>query len=145
MRSEDPVVHQATRPDAEPWGESGCGNPRQGGSFCGCETPVGGGFKTLTAKDIMALAIRGGLHKARLDMQMIFQDPVCLVNPQMQRSDQVAEPIHNYARSRGRADQTHRDAGFDRVELPRSFMRVPHEVVRRAKRQTGGDRTRLWP
>ena len=38
------------------------------------------------------------LRTARLDMQMIFQDPFASLNPQMQLADQVAEPIHNYGR-----------------------------------------------
>jgi peptide/nickel transport system ATP-binding protein/glutathione transport system ATP-binding protein len=70
-------------------------------------------------------------------MQMIFQDPFASLNPQMQLSDQVAEPIHNFNTLKG-AEVTKRvEMLFDRVELPRSFMRrFPHEL-------SGGQRQRV--
>ena len=80
---------------------------------------------------------RNGLRNSRLDMQMIFQDPFASLNPQMQLSDQVAEPIHNFATLEGKAVQERVQMLFDRVELPHSFMRrYPHEL-------SGGQRQRV--
>ena len=116
-------------------GESGCGKSTAGRSLLRLVEPQSGEVN-LDGKDIMALDSRG-LHKARLDMQMIFQDPFASLNPQMQLSDQVAEPIHNYGTIKG-AELTKRiEMLFDRVELPRSFMRrFPHEL-------SGGQRQRV--
>ena len=116
-------------------GESGCGKSTAGRSLLRLGEPQSGEVN-LDGKDIMALDSRG-LHKARLDMQMIFQDPFASLNPQMQLSDQVAEPIHNYGTLKG-AELTKRiEMLFDRVELPRSFMRrFPHEL-------SGGQRQRV--
>ncbi|WP_138925092.1 ABC transporter ATP-binding protein [Sulfitobacter sp. BSw21498] len=116
-------------------GESGCGKSTAGRSILRLVEPQSGEVN-LDGKDIMALDPRG-LHKARLDMQMIFQDPFASLNPQMQLSDQVAEPIHNYGTLKG-AELTKRiEMLFDRVELPRSFMRrFPHEL-------SGGQRQRV--
>ena len=36
------------------------------------------------------------IRKVRVHMQMEFQDPFASLNPQMQVSDQVAEPLRNY-------------------------------------------------
>jgi len=116
-------------------GESGCGKSTAGRSILRLVEPQSGEVN-LDGKDIMALDSRA-LHKARLDMQMIFQDPFASLNPQMQLSDQVAEPIHNYGTLKG-AELTKRiEMLFDRVELPRSFMRrFPHEL-------SGGQRQRV--
>ena len=77
------------------------------------------------------------LRKARRDMQMIFQDPFASLNPQMKLQDQVAEPLINFGigDAQERADTVARL--FDRVELPRSFLRrYPHEL-------SGGQRQRI--
>tara|TARA_R110002049_G_scaffold23545_2_gene83244 strand:+ start:56302 stop:58134 length:1833 start_codon:yes stop_codon:yes gene_type:complete len=116
-------------------GESGCGKSTAGRSILRLVEPMSGEV-TLDGVDIMALNPRD-LRTARLDMQMIFQDPFASLNPQMQLSDQVAEPIHNFDTLRG-GDVTKRvEMLFDRVELPRSFMRrFPHEL-------SGGQRQRV--
>jgi peptide/nickel transport system ATP-binding protein len=116
-------------------GESGCGKSTAGRSILRLVEPQEGEID-LGGKDIMALNHQQ-LRNARLDMQMIFQDPFASLNPQMQLSDQVAEPIHNFATLKG-GDITKRvEMLFDRVELPRSFMRrFPHEL-------SGGQRQRV--
>ncbi|MFT6091165.1 ABC transporter ATP-binding protein [Sulfitobacter sp.] len=116
-------------------GESGCGKSTAGRSILRLVEPLSGEID-IGGKDIMALNARD-LREARLDMQMIFQDPFASLNPQMQLSDQVAEPIHNYGTLKG-AELTKRiEMLFDRVELPRSFMRrFPHEL-------SGGQRQRV--
>jgi ABC-type glutathione transport system ATPase component len=116
-------------------GESGCGKSSAGRSILRLMEPQSGEIR-LGGIDILAL---GGseLRKARLDMQMIFQDPFASLNPQMQLADQVAEPIHNFATLKGKAIQERVAMLFDRVELPRSFMRrFPHEL-------SGGQRQRV--
>ena len=78
-----------------------------------------------------------GLREARLDMQMIFQDPFASLNPQMQLMDQVAEPLRNYGTNSAETISERVSMLFDRVELPRSFMRrYPHEL-------SGGQRQRV--
>jgi peptide/nickel transport system ATP-binding protein/glutathione transport system ATP-binding protein len=94
------------------------------------------GAVVLDGTDIMALDA-GGLRRARADMQMIFQDPFASLNPQMKLAAQVAEPMKNYGLV-SRSEMEDRVAMlFDRVELPRSFLRrFPHEL-------SGGQRQRV--
>ena len=116
-------------------GESGCGKSTAGRSILRLVEPQSGEIN-LGGKDIMALNDRD-LRTARLDMQMIFQDPFASLNPQMQLSDQVAEPIHNFGTLKGKELTKRIEMLFDRVELPRSFMRrFPHEL-------SGGQRQRV--
>ncbi len=116
-------------------GESGCGKSTAGRSILRLVEPLSGEID-IDGKNIMALNAHD-LRKARLDMQMIFQDPFASLNPQMQLSDQVAEPMHNFGTLKG-AELTKRiEMLFDRVELPRSYMRrFPHEL-------SGGQRQRV--
>jgi peptide/nickel transport system ATP-binding protein len=77
------------------------------------------------------------LRRARVDMQMIFQDPFASLNPQMQLIDQVAEPMRNFGMASASDIKDRVAMLFDRVELPRSFMRrYPHEM-------SGGQRQRI--
>jgi peptide/nickel transport system ATP-binding protein/glutathione transport system ATP-binding protein len=116
-------------------GESGCGKSSAGRSILRLVEPQSGQIR-IGDTDIMALGPQK-LRRARQDMQMIFQDPFASLNPQMQLSDQVAEPIHNYGKLTGQAVQDRVAMLFDRVELPRSFMRrYPHEL-------SGGQRQRV--
>jgi peptide/nickel transport system ATP-binding protein/glutathione transport system ATP-binding protein len=69
------------------------------------------------------------MWQARVHMQMVFQDPFASLNPQVQVSDQVAEPLRNYNTYNGQALKDRVAGLFDRVELPRSFLRrFPHEL-----------------
>ncbi len=116
-------------------GESGCGKSTCGRSILRLVEPLSGEVR-LDGKDVIAFG-PGELRQARRDMQMVFQDPFASLNPQMQLIDQVAEPIRNYNLASG-SEITDRVAQlFDRVELPRSFMRrYPHEL-------SGGQRQRI--
>nr|WP_255699966.1 ABC transporter ATP-binding protein [Ruegeria alba] len=116
-------------------GESGCGKSSAGRSILRLVEPMAGQIN-LDGVDIMQLD-QAGLRKARLDMQMIFQDPFASLNPQMQLLEQVAEPMRNYDVASG-SELVDRVASlFDRVQLPRSFMRrYPHEM-------SGGQRQRI--
>jgi peptide/nickel transport system ATP-binding protein/glutathione transport system ATP-binding protein len=116
-------------------GESGCGKSTAGRSILRLVEPLSGEIN-IDGKDIMALNQRD-LRTARLDMQMIFQDPFASLNSQMQLADQVAEPIHNFRTLKGGDVGKRVEMLFDRVELPRSFMRrFPHEL-------SGGQRQRV--
>lgn len=116
-------------------GESGCGKSTAGRSILRLVEPMKGSVK-LDGLDILGLSDRD-LRKARADMQMIFQDPFASLNPQMKLADQVSEPMENFGIYTA-SDRMDRVAGlFDRVELPRSFMRrYPHEL-------SGGQRQRI--
>lgn len=116
-------------------GESGCGKSTAGRSLLRLVEPNAGQIR-LDGKDIMALNDRD-LRKARLDMQMIFQDPFASLNPQMMLRDQVAEPMWNYGTHKGQEMEDRIAMLFDRVHLPRAFMRrYPHEL-------SGGQRQRV--
>ncbi|MBO9454212.1 ABC transporter ATP-binding protein [Paracoccus sp. R12_1] len=116
-------------------GESGCGKSTCGRSILRLVEP-NSGHVTLGGTDILALS-QSDLRKARRDMQMIFQDPFASLDPHMKLYDQVAEPMQNYGIG-SRSEREDRIAQlFDRVELPRSFMRrYPHEM-------SGGQRQRI--
>ena len=116
-------------------GESGCGKSTVGRSLLRLVEPLSGQI-TLESKEIMEMN-QSELRESRLDMQMIFQDPFASLNPQMQLIDQVAEPMRNYGTETGQALTDRVEMLFDRVELPRSFLRrFPHEL-------SGGQRQRV--
>ena len=116
-------------------GESGCGKSTAGRSILRLVEPQSGHIN-IDGKDIMALN-HNDLRAARLDMQMIFQDPFASLNPQMMLGDQVAEPMRNYNTHSKEEMQKRVEMLFDRVELPRSFLRrFPHEL-------SGGQRQRV--
>ena len=116
-------------------GESGCGKSTVGRSLLRLVDPKSGQV-SFDGVDFLALEPEQ-LREARRDVQMIFQDPFASLNPQMQLSDQVAEPLRNYP-GHSASEITDRVAMlFDRVELPRSFLRrYPHEL-------SGGQRQRV--
>lgn len=116
-------------------GESGCGKSTAGRSILRLVDPLSGKVN-LDGKDVLAMS-GSELREERREMQMIFQDPFASLNPQLPLADQVAEPLQNYGIGSG-SEVMDRVAGlFDRVELPRSFMRrFPHEL-------SGGQRQRI--
>ena len=116
-------------------GKSGCGKSTVGRSILRLVDPLSGSVD-LGGQDILALPA-AEMRQARVHMQMVFQDPFASLNPQMQLSDQVAEPLRNYNVVSGQALEDRVAVLFDRVELPRSFLqRFPHEL-------SGGQRQRV--
>ncbi|UWQ52605.1 ABC transporter ATP-binding protein [Leisingera caerulea] len=116
-------------------GESGCGKSTAGRSILRLVEPLSGKVD-FEGRDVLKFSA-SEMHKARQDMQMIFQDPFASLNPQMQLMDQVAEPLRNYGLASGSELQDRVASLFDRVHLPRSFMRrYPHEM-------SGGQRQRI--
>ena len=116
-------------------GESGCGKSTCGRSILRLVEATSGDVR-LDGWDVRNLGVLD-LRQARRDMQMIFQDPFASLNPYRRLVDQVAEPIHNFRLASGN-EVTDRVADlFDRVELPRSYLRrYPHEL-------SGGQRQRV--
>lgn len=116
-------------------GESGCGKSTVGRSILRLVDPEAGHVK-LAGRDILALS-QNNLRKARVDMQMVFQDPFASLDPQMRLFDQIAEPMRNYGTTSREAIQTRVEMLCDRVKLPHSFLqRYPHEL-------SGGQRQRI--
>ena len=116
-------------------GESGCGKSTVGRSILRLEDARSGNI-LINQTNILSLDNKE-MQKARVDMQMVFQDPFGSLNPVMQLFDQVAEPMINY-KTLGKMELKKRvDMLFDRVELPKSFLRrYPHEL-------SGGQRQRV--
>jgi ABC-type glutathione transport system ATPase component len=116
-------------------GESGCGKSTTGRSILRLNEPHSGHVQ-LDGWEVLKLA-PAELRRARREMQMVFQDPFASLNPYRRLRDQVAEPLENFGLG-ARQEIEERVAGlFDRVELPRSFLRrFPHEL-------SGGQRQRV--
>ena len=116
-------------------GESGCGKSTCGRSILRLVEPLSGEV-WLDGKNVMEFG-QEQLRVARRDMQMVFQDPFASLNPQMKLADQVGEPLMNFGIGNASERNDRVAQLFDRVELPRSFMRrYPHEL-------SGGQRQRI--
>lgn len=116
-------------------GESGCGKSTAGRALIRLVEPHAGSVN-LDGQEVLELSAKS-MQAARLNIQMIFQDPFASLNPQMQLFDQVAEPLRNYKNIINEGINKRIEILFDRVELPRSFMRrFPHEL-------SGGQRQRV--
>ena len=116
-------------------GESGCGKSTCGRSILRLVEPTSGEV-LIDGNDITGLNAFD-LRRARREMQMVFQDPFASLNPYRRLFDQVAEPMVNFDVARGSELQDRIAGLFDRVELPRAFMRrYPHEL-------SGGQRQRV--
>jgi len=116
-------------------GESGCGKSTCGRSILRLIEPLSGEV-WIGGRDIGAMN-RHDLRRARIDMQMVFQDPFASLNPYRRLKDQVSEPIQNFGLARGAELKARVAEIFDRVHLPRAFMnRFPHEL-------SGGQRQRV--
>ncbi len=116
-------------------GESGCGKSTCGRSILRLVEAEAGEIE-LDGWDIRTLSVVD-LRRARRDMQMVFQDPYASLNPYRRLIDQVAEPLQNFGIASGSEITDRVAALFDRVELPRNFLRrYPHEL-------SGGQRQRV--
>jgi ABC-type glutathione transport system ATPase component len=116
-------------------GESGCGKSTTARSILRLVEPTAGDI-LMDGQDIRGLN-HGGLRLARRNMQMVFQDPFASLNPYMRLRKQVAEPMMNFDIATGSEMEDRIAFLFDRVGLPRDFMRrFPHEL-------SGGQRQRV--
>ena len=121
-------------------GESGCGKTTTGRLIMHAFPPTAGDIwfddQELGQVNIATLE-KQQLKRLRRNMQMVFQDPYGSLNPQKRLFDQVAEPIRNFKLASGSALDDRVATLFDRVHLPRSFLRrYPAEL-------SGGQRQRV--
>ncbi|MFM1799970.1 MAG: hypothetical protein RLZZ117_2248 [Cyanobacteriota bacterium] len=118
-------------------GASGCGKSTLCRALMGL-APMRGGAVRLLGQDLAHL--RGGaLREARQRMQMVFQDPLACLNPQMSVGEAVADPllIHGLA-GRGEARRRARD------QLAAVGLNPPEAFEHRRPRQlSGGQQQRV--
>ena len=110
-------------------GASGCGKSTLCRALMGL-VPVRGGVVRLEGQDLQQLRGRA-LHQARRRMQMVFQDPLACLNPQLKVGEAIADPllIHGLA-TRGQARRRARE-GLAAVGLepPEAFeQRLPRQL-----------------
>ncbi len=116
-------------------GESGCGKSTTGRAIIRLEEPTSGAvvFSGTNLADLR----HGALRRARLDLQMVFQDPYSSLNPQKRIGDLLTEPLLAHRRASGKEARAKVDAMLERVGLTTQFRnRYPHEL-------SGGQRQRV--
>jgi oligopeptide transport system ATP-binding protein len=121
-------------------GESGCGKSTTARCIAQLHKPTAGEV-CFQGKDLCS-ASKHEMLEARLDLQMIFQDPYASLNPRMTAGDIVAEPMIIYSR-RGILKLSRKDIRkrveelMEKVGLSHYFVnRYPHEF-------SGGQRQRI--
>jgi len=75
-------------------------------------------------------SLRSRARSVRRDLQLVFQDPLASLNPQMSIATIVGEPLRVHARSLSRDARDAKVASLlDKVGLDESFLhRYPHEI-----------------
>lgn len=121
-------------------GESGCGKSTTARAVAQLYKPTEGKV-FFEGKDLVS-AGRNELLKARMDMQLVFQDPYASLNPRMTVGNIIAEPMDIYVK-RGMLQMTQKEIRervemlMERVGLSRFYKnRYPHEF-------SGGQRQRI--
>lgn len=136
VRAVDGVSLDVTRGEALGLvGESGCGKSTLGRIVAGVHEKSGGrfSFEGTEESDWTSEDAR----RARLDIQMIFQDPMSSLNPRMRIADIIGEApvVHGMIQKRDKADavaELMREVGLD----PGYSRRFPHQF-------SGGQRQRI--
>ena len=121
-------------------GESGCGKSTTARCVAQLHKPTEGEV-FLEGKDLCK-ASKEDLLRARMDMQMIFQDPYASLNPRMTAGNIIAEPLQIFKKrgviTIGNKEITDKVENLmEKVGLSRYFRnRYPHEF-------SGGQRQRI--
>ncbi|TMD16936.1 MAG: ATP-binding cassette domain-containing protein [Chloroflexi bacterium] len=119
-------------------GESGCGKTTTGKAIVQLLRTQATieGQALLQGQDLFALH-GDALHKARRDVQIIFQDPFASLDPRMTVGDIIGEPLVNFRMMRGRKLNQRVQELLRVVGLNPNFNnRYPHEF-------SGGQRQRI--
>jgi oligopeptide transport system ATP-binding protein len=116
-------------------GESGCGKSTLARAVLQLYRPTSGSVK-LRNEELTTLS-GSAMRRARLAMQMIFQDPYASLDPRMTVGSIVAEPLRNFRLLRGAELRDRVATLLDVVGLSPVFVnRYPHEF-------SGGQRQRI--
>ena len=121
-------------------GESGCGKSTTARCIAQLHKPTDG--EVLFEGKDLCKATKQALLKARMDLQLVFQDPYASLNPRMTAGAIIGEPLLIYSK-RGILNYTRKDIQkrveelMEKVGLSRYFVnRYPHEF-------SGGQRQRI--
>ena len=115
-------------------GESGCGKSTTGRSVLQLLKATSGSVK-FDGRQLTELSVRE-MRPLRREMQIVFQDPYASLNPRMQVSQTIAEPLRTHGLSTGREAERVAEL-LAMVGLnPEHGNRYPHEF-------SGGQRQRI--
>ncbi len=115
-------------------GESGCGKSTTGRSVLQLLKATSGSVK-FDGRQLTELSVRE-MRPLRREMQIVFQDPYASLNPRMQVSQTIAEPLRTHGLSTGREVERVAEL-LAMVGLnPEHGNRYPHEF-------SGGQRQRI--
>lgn len=116
-------------------GESGCGKSTTGRLLVGIDAPTGGEV-LYQGEDLLKMK-KEAFQKARLNLQMIFQDPYASLNPRKRVVDILSAPmLYHGLETKDTVDKRVEEL-LEMVGLPKSAKaRYPHEF-------SGGQRQRI--
>jgi peptide/nickel transport system ATP-binding protein len=117
-------------------GESGSGKTTLGRAAIGL-LPIHSGKLVVAGQDI-SNASRDDIRKLHRNVGIVFQDPSSSLNPRLQISDSIGEPLLLAKGLKGAALAKEVDRLLDSVELPRAYRsRFPHELSGGQKQRVG--------
>ncbi len=117
-------------------GESGSGKTTLGRAAIGL-LPIHSGRLVVAGQDISS-ASRDEVRKLHRNVGIVFQDPSSSLNPRLQISDSIGEPLRLAKKLKGADLAREVDRLLDSVELPRAYRsRFPHELSGGQKQRVG--------